>query len=169
MATRAVCDIEQGLLHQSTANILVAPPASERRNADTKECRCLFFADISVANLLLSCWQRPKSSDHPASKLLDEFLFSQRSNCWALLTKDASERVRYTIPNGLDALLKANKFLLNLKLCLCPVLLILTGLKVAQRSFQTRVAEPPLNGTNRDAVVMMKTGERLPKSVQTPR
>src|ERR1035441_731131 len=77
MATRAVCDIEQGLLHQSTANILVAPPASERRNADTKECRCLFFSDISVANLLLSCWQRPKSSDHPASRLLDGFLFLQ--------------------------------------------------------------------------------------------
>ena len=41
MSTSAVCDIEQGLLHQRTANILVAPPASERRNADTKKCRSL--------------------------------------------------------------------------------------------------------------------------------
>jgi hypothetical protein len=39
MKTRAVCEIEHALLHQCTANILVAPPTLEREDAHAKECR----------------------------------------------------------------------------------------------------------------------------------
>src|ERR1035437_6347761 len=92
-----------------------APPASERFDAHTEECRRVLLANVSVVNLLLFGLDQPQTSGHPASKLLDEFLFCQCGHCGTLLTKDASERVRDAISHSVNALLKANKFLLNLK------------------------------------------------------
>jgi hypothetical protein len=60
-------------------------------------------------------WQGANPKGHAASKLLDEFLFSQSSHCWALLTKDAGERVRNAVSHRVDVLLKVDEFLLNLK------------------------------------------------------
>jgi hypothetical protein len=92
-----------------------APPALECEYADAEECRRFLLANVSVANLLLCGWQSSKPSGHPASKLLDEFLFCQCGHCGTLLPKDARERDRDAILRGVDALLKATKFLLNLK------------------------------------------------------
>jgi hypothetical protein len=53
---------------------------------------------------------------------LDEFLLPQSGECRTLLTKQADERVRHTIPHGLNALLKPSEFLLNLNqffACIC--------------------------------------------------
>src|ERR1035437_1002271 len=69
----------------------LCPPASERFDTDAEKRRSLLLANVSVANLLLGGWQSPETSGHPASQFLDEFLFSQCGNCWALVTKDARE------------------------------------------------------------------------------
>jgi len=56
-----------------------------------------------------------KPGNHPASKLLNEFLLGQNRHCWALLTKGAFERVRNAISNSVDTLLEADEFLLDFK------------------------------------------------------
>jgi len=65
--------------------------------------------ELTIANARLSrverTWQIPRN----------EFLFSQSHHCRALVTKNARERVRDAISHSVYALLKANKFLLNLK------------------------------------------------------
>ena len=122
MSTTAVCEIEHGLLYQSTANILVAPPALECEDADAEKCRRFLLANISVANLLLCGKQSTKSGDHTASKLLDEFLFCQCGHAkstfaglpWLLFLRRECKRLihfwpldGWEVPQGKSAIVEA--------------------------------------------------------------
>ena len=69
MSSRAVCDIQRGLLHQRTANILAAPPTLECGDSHAKERRSFLFADVPHCARRCSA----KLVNDSADNSLDEF------------------------------------------------------------------------------------------------
>ena len=82
--------------------------------ADSKEMCCLFVADVLVLRARLRFRGVAQSGNHAASDFLNEFLLRNSRKCRALVTEDASERFCDARSHSVDALLKANKFPLDL-------------------------------------------------------
>src|ERR1017187_9313692 len=92
-----------------------APPALEGEHAHAEECRRFLLANVTALSLHLSIRSCLESGNHPSSNPLNECFLLQTGQSGTLFSKQVNKRVRHTIAHGLDALVKANKFLLNLK------------------------------------------------------